>query len=680
MKNPLYAVPLFLLLAIPAVSQQPDQTTADDDVVKITSKLVQFDVIVTDKNGDQVTGLGIEDFKILQDGKLQKITNFSYISENSEKDSGSKKRPAVLETRPSATPGTSRRILTFIVDDGNCDATALGVLAMRDALRKFVNDQMLPGDMVSIFQTRSGSSVLQQYSGDKAQLLRTISKIRWYPSSGACIATGADPFDPVRGDGGTSQIVGSIGLMRYIVNGLGKVRGRKIVFFMSNGLPVYSQRGSFSRAFDALRDLTDRANRAGVVFMTIGAGGADTSSAINAADDVLGRGATELRNQRTRQAMTAEDGLYYLADETGGTFYRNQNYLEKPIMTVLDREKGYYLLAYEPDETTFKGKNYNKIEVKLNRPELKVASRAGFLGYTDDERKPKKHTGDSELYEAIVSPLPRAGLSLRLSAFFANTAAAGNFVRSSTHLEGSEISFVDDTSGLKKAVFDVVAVTLNEKDEVVDEFTRTHTIRVEAAAMPMIHENGLVYVTDVPIKKPGSYNFRIAIRDANNRMLGSASQAVEIPDLQRKDLFLSGLNVTKATSDGKFALTTEVKPENALTLIASGAVPAVRKFHKGDILAYGYTIYNAKMDATSVKPNLTIKLNLYREGQLLSEGHPQPADLEKQADWSRINDYGYLRLNESIVPGNYAVQITVTDLNGKKSAARSEWIDFEVVP
>lgn len=53
--------------ATPPDTQQPEQ-----DVVRITTNLVQIDAIVTDKSGNQVTNLTANDFELLQDGKPQK--------------------------------------------------------------------------------------------------------------------------------------------------------------------------------------------------------------------------------------------------------------------------------------------------------------------------------------------------------------------------------------------------------------------------------------------------------------------------------------------------------------------------------------------------------------------------------------------------------------------------------
>src|SRR5687767_7805025 len=60
-------------------SPQDKRTPDDDDVVRITTNLVQIDAVVT-KDNKPVTGLTEDDFEILEDGKPQFITSFSYVS------------------------------------------------------------------------------------------------------------------------------------------------------------------------------------------------------------------------------------------------------------------------------------------------------------------------------------------------------------------------------------------------------------------------------------------------------------------------------------------------------------------------------------------------------------------------------------------------------------------------
>ena len=175
----------------------------EEDVVKITSRLVQVDAVVTDKNGRQVTDLASTDFQIFQDGKLQKITGFTYVPLGStgdpEKEQGTGTGPTTATvTTTGRRTSAGGRVITFVVDDGNCRASISGVRATKEALQKFVAEQMLPDDQVAIYQTRAGSSMFQQYTSDKTQLLRAVGKLRWYPNAGGCPVSDGSYFDRAR--------------------------------------------------------------------------------------------------------------------------------------------------------------------------------------------------------------------------------------------------------------------------------------------------------------------------------------------------------------------------------------------------------------------------------------------------------------------------------------------------
>lgn len=267
---------------------------------------------------------------------------------------------------------------------------------------------------------------------------------------------------------------------------------------------------------------------------------------------------------------------------------------------------------------------------------------------------------------------------MQLTAFFANTEQDGSFVRTLVYLAGEQISFADEPSGMKKGVFDVVAVTLNEKNEVVEEFNRTHTIRFPAPNLAAISENGLIYSADIPVKKPGAYNFRVAIRDVTSKLLGSAGQQIEVPDLKKNSLVLSGLTIGEvAIQDGKPVMPSVEKAQNGFAPVAAISNPAIRRFRPGAILGYSYKIYNADQDKATQQPKLTVQVRLYRDGQVVTEGASQATELEPQTDLTRINDYGYLRLQPEMLAGDYALQIIIKDL--KSNETTSQWIDFEVM-
>ena len=730
---------LILVSIIPGtiapVRAQQQQQPPPDDVVRITTNLVQIDAVVTDKSGNQIKNLSASDFEVFQDGKPQKIVSVYYfnteVPERTRLQTADAKRSAEKGQPPAPPSGTNSasggRILTFVVDDGSCETSFVGLNASRGALEKFIQEQMQPNDLVAIYQTRGGSSTLQHYTSDKAHLLRVARKIRWYPPQGICNQLSGDFFEPARpstfmkprGDirpvesdadrrsrgriensVRENQIVSLFGVLRYITRGLQRVPGRKTVFVLSDGIPLLlpdlETRGPAANPtvmmtphvnnMDAVTRLVDAANRASVVFNTIDVRGLQIPGVITAEDSFAGMSGRDgdihatARTSAMRQANDEirDDGMRQLATETGGRFFKNINSLDIPIRRVLNLEKGYYLIAYQPDADTFTREKFNKVEIKVRHPELSVRARSGFMGVTDEALRPKKRSGDSELYEAIAAPLPNAGLNLKLTAFFGNTASEGSFIRTLLHLDGNQISFVDEPNGFKKGVFDVVAVTLNEKNEVVEEFNHTHTIRFAEANLDDIKHNGLIYSADIPVKKSGFYNFRVAIRDASSRLLGSVGQKIDVPDLKKKNLHLAGLAVGEVTiQNGKPVMPTIDPSRGEFSPVASLSQPAIRKFRPGSILGYSYRIYNASLAKSSQQPNLSVQVRLYKDGEVVTDYPAQVIQLEPQTDLSRLSDYGYMRLAPQMPPGDYALQLVIKDLNDNRTT--SEWIDFEVV-
>jgi VWFA-related protein len=695
-----------------------------DDVVRITTNLVQIDATVTDKDGKPVTDLTAEDFEIFQDGKSQKITSVSFVNLESRNAAvasnnlgkNDKKAPLAPPLRTNAA--NAGRLITFIVDDGGCSATLTGMTAAREGIEKFIRAQMQPGDLVAIFQTRAGSSMLQQFTSDKNKLLAVARKIRWQPPKGGCFGDSTGGFfEPARpmdnanrreniqlnseteNDGARRgkiaedrkkneedikrrDVEGTIGVLRYVIRGLDKISGRKTVFFLSDGMPLGGN------VIMALRDLTEEANRAAVVFNTLDARGVVNPSYIGAQDYFEGfreniHTTSTVRENRETSFRDSQEGLFVLANETGGRFYQGNNFLDVPIRKVLNAEKGYYLIAYEPDDETFKGKGFHNIEVKLKRTGLRVRSRSGFSPLTDESvsrnaPRVKPKSAESDLYEAIAAPLPHAGLDLQLSAYYGNTQQTGDFVRALVYVDGRQITFTDESNGMKKAVFDVVAVTFNEKNEPVDDFNKTHTIRFPAANLASVQQNGMIYTADVPVKKAGVYNFRIAMRDVASRQIGSAAQQIEVPELQKGRLLLSNPIIGEAeNNNGKMTAPSVGEAANGFSPVQSISTPAIRRFRPGAVLGYSYKIYNAAVDKALGQPKLTVQIRLYRNGELVTDSPAAPAQLEVQADLKRINDYGFMRLPPNALTGDYALQIIVKDLVKKETVAQS--IDFEVV-
>lgn len=691
----------------------PAQEQPDVDVVKITTNLVQIDAVVTDRNGKHVTDLRPEEIEMFEDGKSQKVTNFSYI--RAESAANSTRITANKTTKPNLTPEPPRivkpenvhRTIALVVDDLSLSFESAHY--MRRALRKFLDEMMQPNDLVAIIRTAGGMGALQQFTTDKRQLYAAVEKVKWYPHGRGSISA----FAPIGGDGlptipGVEDnsekanadlnqfredlfTVGTLGALNYVVKGLRQLPGRKSIVLFADGLRIFSPSDPFgsARVLAAMRILLDLANRASVVINTMDARGLQTLG-LTAADStgtLSGQEIQDRLSERRTSFYDSQEGLNYLASETGGLAIRNTNDLVGGIKRIMEDQSGYYLIGYRPDDSTFdrdKGRaRFHKISLKIKRPgKYNVRMRSGFLGVSDDTFKPATQTPQQQLVSALLSPFSTAGVQLRLTSLFANDVKVGSLMRSFLHVKASDLTFTKEPDGTHKAVFDILLVTFGDNGMIVGQFNYRQTMRVKESGFQKILKNGFSYNVMMPIKKPGAYQLRTALRDLGSSKVGSASQFIEVPDIKKDRLQTSGL-LLKGMSPERFAQRLS-EPEQGVQPQVDDTDPlastAVRQFRAGMAMVYGLVVYNAKIDKETKKPHLKLQARLFRDGQLVFTGTELPFDAGQQTDMKRLGAGGAIQLGSSMEPGQYMFQIIVTDVASKdKKRVATQWMDFEIV-
>src|SRR5256886_12897270 len=319
----------FAQQSMPSQSPSPSPQTSrpqrpeEVDVVRITTNLVQVDAVVTDKNGKVVTDLKPEEVQIFEDGRQQKITHFTYYVAES--------RSAEKPTKPITTdknvppvppnrlrPEDIRRTIALVVDDLGLSFESTH--SVQRALKKFVDEQMQPGDLVAIIRTSGGMGALQQFTADKRQLYAAVERIKWNANG----RSGISAFDaiqpPTAGAHGAEVdkanedlndfrrdmfAVGTLGAISYVVKGLKDLPGRKSILLVSDGFKIYDLDDPTHNylAREKLQSLIDEAGRASVVIYTMNATGLQTlgfSAADNLSNpnDATGSGSADYLNQQ----------------------------------------------------------------------------------------------------------------------------------------------------------------------------------------------------------------------------------------------------------------------------------------------------------------------------------------------------------------------------------------------
>src|SRR5713226_1100735 len=178
----LVALSILLLTSLGLSQEKPardkPQKPGEEQTIKISTELVQLDVVVTGKDGRAVGNLGKDDFELSENGKKQHIDLFQFVQAGKGRgvESTSQKLPSKEAGVEASTPGVSemevRRIFAFVIDDLTIRYEDL--TNIREMLTNFVDNRMAVTDLVAIVRTVGGKGLLQQFTTDKDLLRRAI--------------------------------------------------------------------------------------------------------------------------------------------------------------------------------------------------------------------------------------------------------------------------------------------------------------------------------------------------------------------------------------------------------------------------------------------------------------------------------------------------------------------------
>ena len=271
----------------------------------------------------------------------------------------------------------------------------------------------------------------------------------------------------------------------------------------------------------------------------------------------------------------------------------NSNDFAKAFDRVVRENSTYYVLGYYPANDRRDGR-FRKISVRVNRPGLEVRARRGYAAPKGEPATtPPPKDGSVELREALNSPIPVSGLTLRaFVAPFKGTAPNASLLLS-VELDGRDLKFVEG-EGLFRDSLELTATAIDQSGKVRD--AKPHTLKLDLR--PQTHaavvQNGFRITTRLQVP-PGRYQIRIGGRDANGGSVGTVLYDVEVPDYWKAPFAMSGLVVTAASA----ARTPTANPDTELKDVLPGPPVAIREFPTGDRLV----LYTEVYDSETAKPH-----------------------------------------------------------------------------
>ena len=167
------------------------------------------------------------------------------------------------------------------------------------------------------------------------------------------------------------------------------------------------------------------------------------------------------------------------------------------------------------------------------------------------------------------------------------------------------------------------------------------------------------------------------LRDQASERVGSSSQFVEVPDIKKRRLEISGILLSATQSQ---TLASDQAQPNQTDLDPTNSA-AVRQFRQGETMRYSFVIYNPCLDPATGQPQLQTQVRLFRDGQAVFTGRAQRFALNNPPDITRLSAASAIQLRGDLPPGEYVLQLIVSDLlAGDKYATASRWVDFKIVP
>jgi len=646
--------------------------------------LVQVDVVVTDRAGNHVTDLAPDDFEILENGKPQRVTNFSFIAgATGTHVNASNPRRAAMGVSP-INAADVKRTVAVVVDDLGISEHSFAALHV--ALERFVETQVQPGDLVAMITTSGRLGALQQMTSDKRLLRAAVAKFRslpnhrpgiedddftcvWFNHRSEPAAAGVqdedvwlgaqrclgcprelDPQQELINDH-RSDYYGrlSIAALRRVVEGMRELPGRKSILLFSEGVPLVRGQGLGDvneLLKNAYNDFLIYANRSGVAVNTIDPRGLVTLSDSAASGHSSGDGCVQAREA---ELINTQQELAEIARKTGGISIKDDNDISAAINRVMDDQLGYYLIAFKPSEP---GARLRKLGVRVARQGLK----ARFYANLVDADKPSAVSGQ-RLAAAVVSPFAIPNIHVRISTRYWDAGApAGSILDTVVLIDAHDLDFSTEGDGRHKAVFEILAVIYGAEDKPLDTFDKNYTVTLTEDAYQKALADGLIQRLELAVKKPGPYQIRAAVHDQRER-IGSASDFVEVPDLSHGNLTLSGISLSD-----------------------SPGAPSQVRYHPGSTVFYASQVLNASPDASGAF-HVEVQAALYRDGRALGSSKPILVDAAHKLDPKRLLLASDFRLGKQLSPGDYSLQLTAVDKNAPDKRNKFvESIDFEVRP
>ena len=518
---------LFVLVGV-AFGQQP-AIYQSQETLRANTRLVIVDVVAADSHGQPVTGLTVDDFTLLEEGKPQRISHFSFQHPGEVQAAPTRPLPPNVVSNAPVLKSNTLNVIVLDSVNGDFSSQAYAI----DQLAKFFAVAKLD-QPVALFALESRIRLLHDFTTDAAALRASLQgyKPPAQATTTESIESRASAFS-TKGDYHTNDRDIEVTLNQ--LNALSKILagypGRKNLIWLSESFPLDlfpdQVLPSSLGANESLTTGTAHGNMvAGAAFKDYSALVKKLADSMMAAQvavypvDAAGVG----RNDHLASLHTAND----MAARTGGRAFNNTNDLGAAMQTSLNDGSTYYTLEYYPDSKKWDGQ-FRLIQIKTSRPGVSLRYRLGY--YALDPEKESKEQADlvTEDFSRSLQVDAPAATSVRFQAgVLPPSSETRNKLVVNFAVDPHTVHFDRSDDGMEHAriVCTVWAYGASKDKPIMSRGdTSKADLKPEVYADMMKQYFPCKQELDL---KPGSYTLRLGVLDRNSNLMGTTSAAVTV--------------------------------------------------------------------------------------------------------------------------------------------------------
>jgi VWFA-related protein len=338
-------------LALPTFAQQQPF----EEQIEVNAVLL--DVIVTDPQGNQILGLTKDDFVVKENGVEQPVETVDYFTNRQLLDSREANAPFKVEQV------REDRYFIFFFDKPDNPTVLFDQLNnARTAIVDFLDNKMKETDLVAIVGHDVRLKVYSDFTNDKAALRKALDESTRFGRGITTAPAGDGPsilrnVDKNQMNKHTGTVYQALDLLADSVR---NIRARKNLVLFSPGIADMNE---------DMRDgmLTSRSRYVDPAIQSLNAANVTVYAA-------------QLQRQidpSVNNTMANHQRLNEFADATGGKYYQFSTSFKPVVEQIEEKNSGYYLLTYRSRKPRG-DKGFQKVNVSVKSPELRVTARAGY--------------------------------------------------------------------------------------------------------------------------------------------------------------------------------------------------------------------------------------------------------------------------------------------------------------